>query len=166
MKKIAVILCLMAHTVISVAQDSTTKANSQLFGGNISMHSTSLTFIKINEDWYIAEKVKELSRSDVNTLNDSLNNEMAKRVFVARVKLIRAEHDNPIGKLTDDIMCIITNFDLITQNKYRIKRDHSFAGEIEIWYDSQSIENYERWFERNSGLLRYDSSTGYLYVPQ
>lgn len=64
------------------------------------------------------------------------------------------------------IAVIITNFDLITQNKYRIKRDHSFAGEIEIWYDSQSIEKYERWFERNSGLLRYDSSTGYLYVPQ
>lgn len=166
MKKNAIILCLIIHGIVAVAQNNTTKTNSRQLDGDISMHSTPLTFIRIKEEWYIAEKVKELSHGDIDTLNDSLNNEMAKRVFVARIELIRAEHDNPLGKLTDDIKCIITNFDIITHNKYKIRKDHSFAGEIEIWYDSQSIENYESWFANNSSQLRYDNFTGYLYVPQ
>ena len=166
MKKTAIILCLITLSIVALAQSDTAKTNSRQWGGNISMHSTPLTFIRINEDWYIAEKVRELSHGGIDTLNDSLNNEMAKRVFVARIELIRAEHDDPLGKLTDDIKCIITNFDIITQNKYRIRKDHSFAGEIEIWYDSQSIENYERWFANNSNQLRYDNITGYLYIPQ
>ncbi len=166
MKKNAIILCLITHSILAAAQINTAKTNSQQLGGNISMHSTSLTFIRMNEDWYIAEKIRELSHGVFDPLNDSLNNEMAKRVFVARIELIRAEHDDPLGKLTDDIKCIITNFDIITHNKYRIRKDHSFAGEIEIWYDSHGIENYERWFANNSNQLRYDNFTGYLYVPQ
>ena len=110
MKKNAIILCLITHSILAVAQINTAKTNSQQLGGNISMHSTSLTYIRMNEDWYIAEIIRELSHGVFDPLNDSLNNEMAKRVFVARIELIRAEHDDPLGKLTDDIKCIITNY--------------------------------------------------------
>lgn len=58
MKKNAIILCLITHSILAAAQINTAKTNSQQLGGNISMHSTSLTFIRMNEDWYIAEKKK------------------------------------------------------------------------------------------------------------
>ena len=165
MKKLAVILLLVAHGILAVAQHETPSADTLQNGGRTSIGSAPLTFIKIMDDQLITETVNALSLGS-STSSDSQNNETAKRAFVARIELIKAEHEKPFGKLTTELKCIVKNFDLLTHNTYKVKKLPSAIEDIEIWYDAQSIANYEKWFKNNSGTLRHDPATGYLYVLQ